>query len=419
MPANASTARRAAASIAALTAALAVAGGMSGPHKSFVLGLPLLVFAAGSLAGSAEARIGPEMARGILACGLAVPAVNAWYAALLTRFDASVYYQPGRGLLESMAGAAYVLRSSGPLLLGSAVGLGLLLGRRGLPATLLLLCGAVGARMGRFLLKTAAQALNDGDAVLAARLCLLAAVSGLVCTAPPLLWAARRAATRPARLLLVMLAVLVAVAGSPPVVQLIRMLPPAAARAEVPSGAPGLSWSTPPLDLRVTDLPSALRARRFFPIRGPSWACAPAVDVPWRDRLRVTLAAELAAETPAEALLDALPVLASHGIDRVVLVGRSTPTAPLLDDWMGWPGAPLLLDRPPEGRWLSIGAEGWTWLEPAQGDPLCVALVVPGATIGDLYAAVRALVRPKEACAFGMALAPGGSPDQLPALGCD
>lgn len=401
-----------------MIAAIAAAGSIHGQHMSFSLTLPLLVLAAGSLAGAAEGRIGGEMARSLLACGLAVPAVNVWYAALLTKVDGLMYLTPERGLLECYSGAAAVTRSSGPLLFGAAVGLIVLLGRRGATGAAILLSGAAGARLGRLALKSAAGALRSGDAPLSSRLCLLAALCSLLLLLAPLGISIARASSRTVRLSLVLLASLVMLASSPPVIQLVRLLPAAQVSAGVPRGEPGLTWSLAPIGLRAEDLEDRLRRKRFYKTRSAGWYCAEPLDVPWWNRVRNAVAAGLPAEAPASDILRALPLLSAYGVDRLVLIGRSEPVVSVLDPWMGWPGAPLFLDQPPSGRWLRVGNEGWSWLEPEEPEPLCVALLDADTTVGALYQAVRSLTRPGEACALGVALAPMGTPDAPPELGC-
>lgn len=401
-----------------MTAAFAAAGSIHGQHMSFSLSLPLLVFAAGSLAGAAEGRIGGEMARSLLACGLAVPAVNVWYAALLTKVDGLMYLAPERGLFECFSGAAGVTRSSGPLLFGAAVGMLVLLGRRGMSVAAIFLAGAAGARLGRLILRGAAAAMRSGDAPLASRLCLLAALCSLLLLLAPLGIGLVRASSRPARLSLVLLAALVTLASSPPVVQLVRLLPVPEVNVEVPRGEPGLSWSLAPIGLRADDLEERLLRKRHYRTRDSGWYCIWTPDVPWWERVRGTVAAGLQADAPAAEILQVQPMLSAYGVDRLVLIGRSEPTVSILDPWMGWPGAPVFLDKPPFGRWLRVGNSGWSWLEPEESEPLCVALLEDDATVGALYQAVRELTRPGEACALGVALAPMGGSDALPPLGC-
>lgn len=398
--------RIALAAIFALVAATMSARGAKGPAMSFVYALPAIVLGVGLLARVVEERLGPQMTEALAACALVVPGFNAWYSALLDRVFLVPYLAADRGVLEAIQGAAYVCRCSAPPLFGAAVGLLVLRGSRAMGLGVMILAGAAGARASRFLLEHAAEVLRVGAVGESVRWLLLAEVLAALLVVAPAIVGLLRASHRSVRLAVLLLGVMVAMAGSPPVIQLTRLMPPSDTLADVPVGAPGLTWTLHPLRTDKGDLTKGLRVQghQYLPKR--RWVChdVEVTRFPRMPRGTVTLA--MAPGEPAISIVAMLPTLYQHGIDRIGLVGRSKAVVGILDPWLGWPAAPILLDLPRSGRRVLLKNDRVEPLDPPELGDICLLQLDPDLTVQGLYDQTRALVAPDGLCARGAVLPP-------------
>ncbi|MCB9795546.1 MAG: hypothetical protein H6741_22820 [Alphaproteobacteria bacterium] len=415
--------RSALAALAGVVAAGLSGAPLSGYRASFTLMLPLLVLFGASLLRRAEDQ---ELGAKVLVLLTMAASLNLWVSQLLISLDGQTYIPPGAELRYTLSAAASSPRAAGPMLLGAGVAGAVLVGRRAGALVGAALGGALGARIGRMSLQAGSGELvarnmqgleHDADVAVAVGL-LAVAFAALGWTAQ------ERRGGRGAWLSLggTLLAVVV---STPPLPLLLDALPSPATEAAVPVVAPGVPLMRAPLSLEEPGLSEDLRAMGQRRVYREEWLCMTSDPGRWTWQLRAAAAVDLPEQASVERLRPALPTLSAYGVTRLSFTARAPDASGVLAPALGWPGASIILERPPENaRWVEITEDGWRWMGPAPpvaAAGICAAWAEEGLSAGALRRALLELDGgARSPCPGGVALTwlwvePGA---ERPALGC-
>lgn len=388
-----------------LSGVIAVVGGPSQKALlAFGFSLPLMVFSGGTLLRRVWAQgRGGIAAPWLLAAALLIPAVGVRVWLDLLALDDVTYRRPDTityGILQLGARGGLPVAS---LVLGVAVGLVGLTGRRGAAPTGMLLGAAAGAAGAEAALRASYALLAHGEPERAAWFLVGAGPPVWTVGATVLGWLIGLVIGGYGHRLVVfgggLFAVALGTLMAPPVLPLVAKVSFPTTDVPVPVTTLGRTAEGQAIAPAAEDASAALKARGGYLQRDElDWPCPRGSTANWAERVRALAPVALPADADITAFEDATVLLRRWSMQTLALVGRAEVDFPLADGLLGWPTALFLLDRPPAGlRWVRIARDGSHFYGPApsQGaNIICGLWIDRDVDIQTLYDQARALTEP-------------------------
>ena len=397
------------AALAAVAALLGTIPALLGTHedRSLAAGLPVIAFSLAFLLDRIDARkpiAADFVAVALLVCpGLAT---HGWLC--LRSMDAMAWYRPEQaiyGILDQSGGA----RAGAGLLIGGALSLAVLRGRRTSP--LIAAMGAAGLWMGAGGLSAdlLAHAVNESaPKVLWLALAVTAEwgagaiFGGLVGLASVRFTVGTRQTRWRAARLGAITGALLCVLSTVPVQLLATQLEISSPSIPLPEAMPGTRIAAITLEPRPDQIEADLQqafAQMERARTDKAWEPRTYPLAPWEQGLRLSAVVALP-PTATRTVLDEVARMAyAHDTNLIGLSARAHDLPPgVVDELMGWPTIELRLDPPPEGTpWLELSADGTIHgldaLQTTLEMPVCGLRAAEQTTVAQVASAVQELTR--------------------------